>query len=567
MSLRYLAIAGPAPAREQIVGDAQPACCGLVCRYAGRSLEVWAEASAPVLAGAEGNYCLLGVVHDRSTGQRLTTLPDWASSADAMVRDLWGGYAVLVEREDGHAALRDPSGSVPIYVRRDDECAIYASDEELLLRSCATSPSADLGFIQHWLTFPYLRSERTGCIGVREVLPGQFLTIRDGQLHTRQIWSPARCAGHSPVLDFAESATLLREELLRCIPRSLGDTGRAVLKLSGGLDSSLIALALAAAGRTFTAINFATRDPDGDERTFARAVAAACGVELIEMREDAFVVETADRSRSRLRPPRHAMLRGLDKAYAAWWTALRAEAVIDGAGGDNVFAYLNTAAPVLDAWHCEGAAGVIGAIRDLTGIHGGTFWEAAGFAWRKARRGTTTRWPANADFLKLEAVIAAPEPHPWLTPPDAVRPGAREHVRSIVGVHSFLADPQGGEPARFHPLLAQPIVELCLRIPTHLWNRGGRDRAVARAAFADLLPAKVAQRQHKSALGGMFRARFGAIVPELADFIGKGRLVDAGIVDRHAIAYYLTSPNLWAGYNTTRLLEIAAAEQWLRSFD
>ena len=85
--------------------------------------------------------------------------------------------------------------------------------------------------------------------------------------------------------------------------------------------------------------------------------------------------------------------------------------------------------------------------------------------------------------------------------------------------------------------------------------------------MADLLPEAIRERRHKSALGGMFRSRFRAIVPALSAFLRNGRLVEAGIVDPGPIAEYLERPNLWAGYNITRLLEIAAAEQWLRSFD
>ena len=309
------------------------------------------------------------------------------------------------------------------------------------------------------------------------------------------------------------------------------ETGRAVLKLSGGLDSSLIAMAFAAAGRDFAAINFATQNPDGDERGYAREAAAACGVELVELDEEPWTIDLEQGPRCHLRPPRHPMLQGLDRAYAARWRAMDADWIVDGAGGDNLFAYLSTAAPVLDAWACHGALAAIRAIADLTGIHGGTFWSAAGFAWRKARWGTTTRWPGNHDFLAREAVVCEPDPHPWLAFPARVLPGAREHVRSIVAVHSFLADPSRDAPTQLHPLLAQPIVELCLRIPTHLWNRGGRDRAIARAALADLLPEAIRERRHKSALGGMFRSRFRAIVPELSAFLRNGRLVEAGIVD------------------------------------
>ena len=568
MSLRYLAICGEASARADHARRAGLDARGsLVRRFDSASLELWAEPGAPVLPSRDGRLCLVGFAYDRDRGQPLSLLPSWAASAQAVLRDCWGAYVLFAGLADGHSALRDPSGSLPAYHRRDGVCHVYGSDEELLLSGATAPPSPDLEFVRHWLSFPYLRGARTGCIGIQEILPGQCRTVASGGIVDRQAWSPAAWAGRDAILDFDEAASLLREELLRCIPRMVPETGRAVLKLSGGLDSSLIATALATAERDFAAINFATRNPDGDERGYAREVAAACGIKMVELDEEPWAIGLEAAPRSRLRPLRHPMLQCLDRAYAARWRAMDADWIVDGAGGDNLFAYLSTAAPVFDAWACHGALAAIRAIADLTGIHGGTFWSAAGFAWRKARRGTTTRWPANHEFLRPEAVLCEPDPHPWLALPERARPGAREHVRSIVAVHSFLADPSPGSPAKLHPLLAQPILELCLRVPTHLWNRGGRDRAVARAAFAELLPEAIRERRHKSALGGMFRTQFRAIVPELSAFLRKGNLVEAGIIDAGAIANYLESPNLWAGYNTTRLLEIAAAEQWLRSFD
>src|SRR3546814_18791962 len=51
---------------------------------------------------------------------------------------------------------------------------------------------------------------------------------------------------------------------------------------------------------------------------------------------------------------------------------------------------------------------------------------------------------------------------------------------------------------------------LCLSIPTWQWVRGGRDRAVARAAVADLIPALIAQRRTKGGPTGFLRRVFNA---------------------------------------------------------
>ena len=529
--------------------------------------ELWAPPDTPVLLGRDCRSFLVGFAYDRSSGQLLGEAPTAASGMESVVRDYWGSYVLFADRPEGHFVLRDPSGAIPVYHRRESNCHIFASDDALLWAGSEIVPMPDLDFVRGWLSFPFLRSGRTGAIGVRELTAGRCHTVDAAGIREEQVWSPASHLAKRPLLHPEEAAERFRAELLHCIPRAVPEGQRCFLKISGGLDSALVAAALAASGRQFTGINFATRGPEGNERAYARAVAEDAGVDLIELVEEPIAIDLEHPPVNRLRPPRHPLLQGLDSAYTLQWSELGAEAVVDGAGGDNIFAYLNTAAPVLDGWACGGASNVWRAINDLAVLHSETLWATARFAWRKTRRGTSTMWPANHDFLMPGAIAHESDAHPWLELPPDVRPGAREHVRSIVGIPHFFSDPGPGVPATLHPLLAQPIVELALRIPTHLWIAGGRDRAVARVAFANLLPEAVRRRRGKGALGEMFRIQFRQLQPALSAFLLKGRLVGAGIVDPDAIDAYLSNSSGWAGYQAIRLLEIAAAEQWLRSFD
>ncbi|MGK4422636.1 asparagine synthase-related protein, partial [Klebsiella pneumoniae] len=57
-------------------------------------------------------------------------------------------------------------------------------------------------------------------------------------------------------------------------------------------------------------------------------------------------------------------------------------------------------------------------------------------------------------------------------------------------------DPQDLLPT-VSPLLSQPLVETCLGVPSWLWFEGGRNRVVARRAFAGDLPADVIWRRSK----------------------------------------------------------------------
>ena len=568
MKFRFLALAGAPPVRARMVESGRfDRAVGLTRILHTNRFELWSPPDTPVMLGRDRRSVLVGLACDRSSGQPLCEAPAAATPAESVVRECWGSYVLFADRPEGHLVLRDPSGAIPVYHRRESSCHIYASDDGLLWAGSEIAPVPDLDFVRGCLSFPFLRSGRTGAIGVRELTAGRCHMADAAGIREKQVWSPADHLAKRPILRPEEAVERLRVELLHCIPRVVPEGQRCFLKISGGLDSALVAAALAAAGRQFTGINFATRGPEGNERAYARAVAAHAGVDLIELIEEPITIDLEQAPVNRLRPPRHPLLQALDRAYAVQWSALGAGAVVDGAGGDNIFAYLNTAAPVLDAWACGGAASVWRAINDLAVLHSETLWTTATFAWRKTRCGTSTMWPANHDFLMPGAIAREPDAHPWLELPSDIRPGAREHVRSIVGIPHFFSDPVPGMPATLHPLLAQPIVELALRIPTHLWITDGRDRQVARAAFANFLPEAVCRRRGKGALGDMFRNQFRELQPALSAFLLKGRLVETGIADPRAIDAYLSDPSEWAGYQAIRLLEIAAAEQWLRSFD
>src|SRR3546814_14602438 len=72
---------------------------------------------------------------------------------------------------------------------------------------------------------------------------------------------------------------------------------------------------------------------------------------------------------------------------------------------------------------------------------------------------------------------------------------------------------------------------LCLSIPTWQWVRGGRDRAVARAAVADLPPALIAQRRPKGGPTGFPRRVFNARAADAIRTLVDGRLMAAGVLD------------------------------------
>jgi asparagine synthase (glutamine-hydrolysing) len=115
-------------------------------------------------------------------------------------------------------------------------------------------------------------------------------------------------------------------------------------------------------------------------------------------------------------------------------------------------------------------------------------------------------------------------------------------------------------------LLSQPVIEACLPIPSWEWRAGGRDRAVARAAFAPDLPPSIIGRRSKGGPDGfsaiILREHRTAITERLLD----GMLVREGVVDRAALEARFADRRPFSGEEQSRLLDLVDTEAWARSW-
>lgn len=115
------------------------------------------------------------------------------------------------------------------------------------------------------------------------------------------------------------------------------------------------------------------------------------------------------------------------------------------------------------------------------------------------------------------------------------------------------------------PLLSQPLVELCLRIPTYVLIRSGRDRAVARRAFERDLPTGIVRRQAKGRTDQHVRNILDANLDFLRELLLDGLLVRHGFLNRAALELYLGRERSPADFQYAEILqEHACTEAWLR---
>lgn len=481
----------------------------------------------------------------------------------------WGDYLRFCFA--GRRALRverAPITGMPLYWRRWRGGILLFSHLELAA-DLGPDLSLDWDFVRHSLAYRNFRTERTGIVGIAELLPGTALDFDGVHASTTAFWLPWTYAAGDDDAELAEAAATVARCTRMCVDRWAESSGQRWLELSGGLDSSIIAASLAASGHDFKAATAVTATPDGDERRYARDVARECGIHLVEALIDETAIDLlSEPRRLTARPAAAAILSGFDRAIAAVIGENGGSAVWSGIGGDNIFGYSHSVSPAIDAWRAKGRRARLWALLgNIAAVAGTTRWHATkAFGRRLRAQAPRPLWPRDDIFADRSALPAIPFSHPWHEAADGFPPGKRQHVEALVRIADFM-----DRPDRWHdrkvvmPLLSQPLVETCLAVPAWLWVAGGRDRAVARAAFADHLPRAVLHRRTKGRLEAMCAAAFVRERPRLQTFLLDGRIAAEGLLDRPAVEHYFSKQGVDAAFAYFRLLEIADLERWVRS--
>mgnify|MGYP006137120025 FL=1 len=115
-----------------------------------------------------------------------------------------------------------------------------------------------------------------------------------------------------------------------------------------------------------------------------------------------------------------------------------------------------------------------------------------------------------------------------------------------------------------HPLLAQPIVELALSMPSYQLAQGRSDRALARKAFGALLPESVQRRRGKGDASNYYRRAVVQNIALLRAMLLDGVLVSNGLLDRSQVDQALSEDSLIWSDRSRLIAAYASLEAWAR---
>ncbi|WP_207081168.1 asparagine synthetase B family protein [Novosphingobium sp. KA1] len=496
-----------------------------------------------------------------------------AQFSEQVVREFWGMFLAVEIPPDGDPVrvTRDASSLLPAYYAATGSELIVASDVSLLTAERSVK-SIDWTAVATHLHCDSLRTRRTCIAGVSELLAGEVLVAGHGQFSVKPVWSPwAFTHRDAQINDYRSAVDQLRDCVLSTVAALANGYEHAVIGISGGLDSSVVAAALLNSGVKISALTLATTAPGGDERHYARILSSGLGFGLTEAVEEVDCVDIAHSEAAGLpRPVARSFAQWGNRRHAELATDVAADVFFNGAGGDNVFCALNSVSMLADRWMTEGLRiGLLHTARDLAVMGDTTWWDALKRGLARARRKPLHyRWPLTGKFLSEYSRTHVAFEHPWLAArPDGTLPGKSAHVAWMMGIQNHL---EGFSHGRIHPivspLVAQPVQELCLRIPTWFWCAGGRNRAVARDAFADLLPQAIVNRTSKGTPSTFVLALMRANSASIKEMLNYGILAEHGFVDTGAVNACLDCPDDPVPATYARMMALVDVEAWLQSW-
>jgi asparagine synthase (glutamine-hydrolysing) len=192
-------------------------------------------------------------------------------------------FALWDARERTLYAARDRMGEKPFFYGRHDDGLSFASTLTALLRLRGGPAIVDVRALDAYLTYQAVPAPLAMFDGTAQLPPAHELRFSPdtGELRVSRYWD-LRFAPKQRVTE-RDAVERLDEIIRRSVAQRLRSDVPTGTLLSGGVDSSLVtAIASQESGRTLDAVTMGFREPELDERAYARAIAARHGVTLHE---------------------------------------------------------------------------------------------------------------------------------------------------------------------------------------------------------------------------------------------------------------------------------------------
>jgi asparagine synthase (glutamine-hydrolysing) len=258
----------------------------------------------------------------------------WGENVFSRLRGMFG-IALWDTRTRTLLVGRDRAGIKPLYYGEAGGRLFFGSEAKCLLANPEIDRDLDPAALDHFLAFLYTPRDRAIFRGMRKLLPGHYLKLRDGRVTVERYWQ----------LPVGETFDGSEADALDRLETTIGDAVRSHMVsdvplgafLSGGIDSSVVvALMARASDRPVKTFSIGFDEARFNELPHARKVAQHLGTEHHEfvVRPDALGI--LDRLIWHFDEP-FADSSAIPTWYVSEMARRHVTVVLSGDGGDELF--------------------------------------------------------------------------------------------------------------------------------------------------------------------------------------------------------------------------------------
>ena len=477
-----------------------------------------------------------------------------------LIDNAWGDYVAFGHDPNGSKwVLKDPTGSLPclctefrgvnIFFSRIGDCLdlqLRFTVNETFLRSLmmlGTTFQNTSSLNEAW---PVHRGE---CI--------EFKQDRSRWQSSRKLyWTPVSYTAADDLIEDPQTAALAMNGVIRSATASLARMHRSLLlRLSGGLDSSIMAGCLKGTTERFTAYTYFSPIGRSDERPWARLAAAHAGCEHIEFPLQALDMDLTLGLRMPPSPEPSPLLGFIQRNTVERELTERTQAtgIFNGDGGDSGFCADSISYAVPEFLRQHGVTPRLFRLASQVALlTEKSSWAVLTTAVRRVMTSQNTGTPA--DRILTASQLVSPEikqtfrghdsvSHPWFKDQRRVPWDKIRRIGTLMMAPDYYnveapVDAQVAEVVA--PLYSQPVIEILLRIPIHTHFHCGRDRGLARMAFAKEAPEPILRRLWKDRAPGFHDQLLERERPFLKETLLEGVLARHGLLDRSLLEEVLS---------------------------
>jgi asparagine synthase (glutamine-hydrolysing) len=511
------------------------------------------------------------------------------SRGEWLVRNGWGNYvAFLADPLTGTTlVLKDPCGSLPCFSTAFRGVTVVFSAIADCMELGASRFTVNRRFIERRMHGGEMTQQFDALNEVTQIHRGECAEFSPSQqpplVGRRFLWNPFDFVRqHQPLADPSLAARALRSTLRSCTSTLAACHESVLLRLSGGLDSSIVLACLQGAQPQSRVLAYTQYSPKGsmDPRPWARIAIGNSGCEHVEVESTAADIRLGAILEMAPAVEPFSTLMCLVTAAQEQTLIARhaATATFTGDGGDCAFgsfcigeaaaAYLRRRGP---------RPAVVRLAAESASVLGQTTWHALKRALQMwlTGRSLTSLASLNHEARRLvtDEIVreceATPAVHPWLSRLQHAPWEPLSKLGMLLGtpdLYAGQAQPGAAGPEIVAPIYAQPLIELVLRIPADVLFAGGQDRGLARRAFHGDVAQPILNRLWKDRAGDFHDEIIRRNLDWLREIFLDGVLVGEGLLDKAAVERALAPGLVKNSVFPGELLRHLDTEIWARQW-